>query len=105
PTRVYCSHNHKCHAVGLRVAHSLHIWLQASEPLASVATVLADSGMRPEECYRLQWECVTWINSRHGTVLVTHGKTAAARRVLPMTQRVRTLLQGRWEAAGKPQEG
>ena len=89
----------------LSAAEEARYLAAASEPLASVATVLADSGMRPEECYRLQWECVTWINSRHGTVLVTHGKTAAARRVLPMTQRVRTLLQGRWEAAGKPQEG
>lgn len=27
----------------------------AREPLSSIATVLADSGMRPEECYRLRW--------------------------------------------------
>jgi integrase len=77
----------------------------ASEPLASVATVLADSGMRPEECYRLRWEFITWINRRHGTLLVTHGKTAAARRLLPLTPRVRTFLESRWEAAGKPVEG
>ena len=77
----------------------------ASEPLASVATLLSDTGMRPEECYRLQWESVTWVNGRHGTLLVTHGKTAAARRQLPMTLRVRTLLETRWEAAGRPVEG
>ena len=77
----------------------------ASEPLASVATVLTDTGMRPEECYRLRWEYVTWVNGRFGTLLVTHGKTAAARRLLPMTSRVRTLLQTRWEAAGRPREG
>ena len=77
----------------------------APEPLASVATVLADTGMRPEECYRLQWESVTWVNGRFGTLLVTHGKTAAARRMLPMTSRVRKLLEARWEAAGKPVEG
>jgi hypothetical protein len=70
----------------------------ASEPLASVATVLADTGMRPEECYRLRWEFITWVNGRHGTLLVTHGKTAAARRLLPLTLRVRTLLESRWEA-------
>ena len=35
---------------------------------------------------------------------MTHGKTAAARRVLPMTPRVR-ILDIRWEAAGKPVEG
>lgn len=52
----------------------------APEPLASIATILIDSGMRPEECFRLKWESVTWVNGRNGTMLVTHGKTAAARR-------------------------
>jgi integrase len=77
----------------------------APDPLASVATVLSDTGMRPEECYRLQWEYVTWVNGRHGSLFVTHGKTAAARRSLPMTQRVRALLENRWKAQGKPTEG
>ena len=48
---------------------------------------------------------MAWTNGRHGTLLVTHGKTAAARRVLPMSLRVRTVLESRWECAGKPQEG
>ena len=77
----------------------------ASEPLASIATILADTGFRPEECYRMRWEGITWVNGRNGTLLVTHGKTAAARRVLPMTQRVRAILETRWEAAGRPLEG
>jgi integrase len=77
----------------------------APEPMASIATVLSDTGMRPEECYRMTWEFVTWLNGRHGTLFVTHGKTAAARRTLPMTQRVRDLLEARWETAGKPIEG
>jgi integrase len=77
----------------------------APEPLASVAAVLCDTGLRPEECFRLLWESVTWVNGRHGTLLVTHGKTNAARRVLPMTPRVRKILEARWEAAGKPVEG
>ncbi len=77
----------------------------APELLASVAIVLADTGMRPEECYRLQWEYVTWVNGRNCSLLVTHGKTAAARRVLPMTPRVRHILETRWSAQGKPAEG
>lgn len=77
----------------------------APEPLASIATVLADTGMRPEECFRLRWESVTWVNGRHGALLVTHGKTAAARRVIPMTPRVRAVLESRWNEAGKPEEG
>ncbi len=77
----------------------------APEPLTSIATVLSDTGMRPDECFRLRWESITWVNGRYGTLLVTHGKTAAARRVLPMTPRVRAILEGRWERANKPAEG
>jgi integrase len=77
----------------------------APDPLAKVASVLVDSGLRPEECFRLRWESITWFNGRNGTFLVTHGKTAAARRVLPMTPRVRDILEARWESAGKPAAG
>ena len=77
----------------------------APEPLASVASVLAETGLRPEECYRLRWESISWANGRNGSLIVTHGKTAAARRALPMTPRVRKALQSRWESAGKPNEG
>jgi len=77
----------------------------APERLASVVTVLVDTGMRPEECFRLRWEAITWINGRHGSLMVTHGKTAAARRMLPMTLRARSVLQSQWERAGKPTEG
>ena len=77
----------------------------APEPVGSIAAVLVDTGLRPEECFRLCWEAITWLNGRHGTLLVTHGKTGAARRVLPMTPRVRNILEARWEAAGKPVEG
>jgi integrase len=77
----------------------------ASVLLADVVAVLADTGMRPDECYRLRWEEVTWTNGRNGSVLVTHGKTAAARRVLPMTPRVRATLERRWEGSGKATKG
>jgi integrase len=79
--------------------------MAAPEPLASIATVLVDSGLRPEECFRLRWEFVTWTNGRHGSFLVTHGKTAAAPRVLPMTPRVRAILENQWEHTGKPLDG
>ncbi len=77
----------------------------ASPLLAAVATVLADTGLRPDECHRLRWEEITWANGRNGTLLVSNGKTAAARRVLPMSPRVRTVLEQRWEAAGRPRDG
>lgn len=77
----------------------------APEPLCSIATVLIDTGMRPEECFRLRWEFITWVNGRHGSLLVTHGKTDAARRALPMTPRVRAILEARWKRADNPREG
>jgi integrase len=77
----------------------------APEPLASVAAILFDMGLRPEECFRLRWEAIDWVTGHHGTVLVTHGKTAAARRVVPMTVRARKIMKVRWEKSGKPCEG
>jgi len=73
--------------------------------LAAIATVLIDTGMRPEECFRMRWENVTWVNGRNGVLLVAHGKTAAARRVIPMTPRVRAVLEDRWQRAGNPGDG
>jgi len=95
--------HHREHVVGQE--EEARYLAVAPQLLASIATVLADTGMRPDECYRLRWEAITWTNGRNGTLLVTHGKTAAARRVLPITPRVRALLQARWESAGRPSEG
>jgi integrase len=33
-----------------------------SELLAAISTVLIDTGLRPEECYRLRWESITWAS-------------------------------------------
>ena len=77
----------------------------APEPLAAIARILVDSGLRPDECFRLRWENVRMLSGRNGALLITHGKTAAARRVIPMTPHVRATLENRWIAAGKPGEG
>jgi hypothetical protein len=45
-----------------------------------------------EECFRLCWDC---------TLLITRGKTAAARRANSMTPRVRNVLETRWNETGK----
>ena len=50
----------------------------------------------------MRWENMNWQHGRNGAVLVTHGKTAAARRSIPMTPRVRFILETRWDFAGKP---
>ena len=74
----------------------------ASEPLASIITVLFDTGLRADECFRMRWEAISWTK---GTLAVTHGKSSAACRSLPMTPRVRAVLQNHWLAAGRPETG
>lgn len=83
-----------------------NLYLLVCQPLLhDVSVVLFDTGMRPEECHCMRWETITWANGRHGTILIAKGKTKAARRVLPMTPRVRFMLEDRWKDAGKPAEG
>jgi integrase len=82
------------------------LYLAAALPLLhDVSIVLFDTGMRPEECHSLQWDNVNWEGGRNGTVLVAKGKTKAARRMLPMSPRVRVVLENRWKVAGEPSEG
>jgi integrase len=61
--------------------------------------------MSPEENARLRWEAVSWGVGQCGVLQVTHGKTAAARRILPLSPRVRGILERRWKIAEKPLEG
>jgi integrase len=84
---------------------ALYLAAARREPIASLSVVLADTGLRPEEAFRLRWESITWTNGRHGTLLVTSGKTPAARRVIPLTPRVRMTLEILWDSAEKPTEG
>jgi integrase len=82
------------------------LYLAAALPLLhDVSIVLFDTGMRPEECHSLRWDNVYWDGGRNGTVLIAKGKTKAARRMLPMSPRVRVVLENRWKLAGKPSEG
>jgi integrase len=82
------------------------LYLNAATPLLrDVSIVLFDTGMRPEECHRMRWEDVSWINSRHGTLRIAFGKTKAARRTLPLTPRVRQILESRWGSYSRPEEG
>jgi integrase len=58
--------------------------------LRDVATALLDCGLRPEECHRMRWEHV-----RKDTVYIPHGKTASARREIPMSERLAAVLKAR----------
>ncbi len=62
----------------------------APQPLADVFVVLMDTGMRPEEVYRLQWEGVQF---EQNTIRVPYGKTGAARRKMGMSSRIRAEEQ------------
>lgn len=79
--------------------------LCASPLLADVATVLHDTGLRPDEAHRLDWADIAFVNGQHGKLRVRYGKTAAARRELPLTPRLRSVLEARWQNAGQPCEG
>jgi len=81
-------------------------YLTAALPLLhDVSVVLFDTGMRPEECHCLRWENITWDGGRNGVLLIAKGKTKAARRVLPLSPRVRIVLENRWKLALEPGEG
>jgi integrase len=58
--------------------------------LRDVATILLDCALRPEECFRLRVENVT-----DSKLEIHFGKTANARRRIPMTPRVRSVLDMR----------
>ncbi len=62
--------------------------------LRDVATVLLDCGLRPEECYRLRWEHV-----RDNALHIPFGKTANARRSIPLPNRAAVLLDMRKSVA------
>jgi len=64
----------------------------ASQPLYDIAKVMLDTGMRPEEVFRVRVEN---IDFKQKTILNPFGKTKAARRTIPMTDDVSCLLKAR----------
>lgn len=56
--------------------------------LRDVVTLLLDCALRPEECNRLRWEDV-----RDGSLHVLFGKTANARRTVPLSPRASAILE------------
>ena len=64
----------------------------APQPLADVLVIILDCGMRPEEVMRMRWENVMWDRS---VVLVPSGKTLKAKRYVPLSKRMRSILLSR----------
>ena len=58
--------------------------------LRDLVTLLIDCGLRPEECYRLRWDEI-----REGSLHIAHGKTANARRVIPLPGRAAAIVDMR----------
>lgn len=64
----------------------------ASQPLHDVARVILDTGMRPEEAFRIE---VANVDLERKTIFNPFGKTRAARRTLTMTDEVFRILKAR----------
>jgi len=69
---------------------------QASQPLRDIAEIMLDTGMRPEEVFRINAEN---IDFEQMTIFNPFGKTKAARRAIPMTDNVSSLLKRRLKEA------
>jgi len=81
-----------------RALNGIRATLRGEEPvkpedpflLRDATALLMDCGLRPDECFRLRWEDV-----RDGAVNVLFGKTASARRTIPLTPRMAAFLEMR----------
>lgn len=64
----------------------------ASQPLKDIARVILDTGMRPEEVFRIE---IVNVDLLQRTVFNPFGKTAAAQRKLTMTEDVFSIMKER----------
>jgi integrase len=70
----------------------------APQPLADVALMMLDTGMRPGEVLALEWQDVHFDpvkGAKLGYIHVRKGKTRNAKRNLSLTSRVRSILEKR----------
>jgi integrase len=65
---------------------------RASQPLKDIAQIILDSGLRPEEVFRMRIENLDFAEH---TIFNPFGKTKAARRKITMTAKVAELLKQR----------
>jgi integrase len=63
-----------------------------SRDVSDVFTVMLDAVMRPAEVMAMQWQHVNWGRREY---FVPDGKTDAARRTVPMSERMYTMLKRR----------
>jgi integrase len=70
--------------------------LAASQPLRDIATLMVETGMRPEEVCRIRRENV---HLEHGYLFNPYGKTKASKRKVPLSEKAVQLLVRRLEKA------
>src|SRR5579872_500263 len=75
--------------------------LLASQPLRDVVTVMVETGMRPEEVYRLRVENVH-IQQPSPYLFNPYGKTKSAKRKIPLTSTAAEILKQRILTARGP---
>ena len=72
---------------------------KASQPLKDIAQIILDTGLRPEEAFRIRVEHVDFTAR---TIFNPFGKTKAARRKVTMTTDVHAILEHRAKFAKGP---
>jgi len=70
------------------------------EYLARIALLIVDTGLRIGEALALRWPDLDLDAGRHGYVKVCAGKTPSARRGVPLTARVRAMLDAMPRSSG-----
>jgi integrase len=65
---------------------------ECSQPLKDVATLMLETGMRPEEVYRIR---ALNVNQEKGYLFNPFGKTKAARRKIPLTNTAKEIIDSR----------
>jgi integrase len=68
--------------------------LKARRQISDILVIAQDTGMRPNEIFRMRIEHIDWANMR---IWNPYGKTAKSRRFVPMSQRMKDLLRIRCE--------
>jgi integrase len=72
--------------------------IETSQPLRDISKIILDTGMRPEEVFRMRVEN---LDFKQKSILNPDGKTKAARRTIPMTDDALSLLTVRVKEAEK----
>ncbi len=66
------------------------------QPLRDVILIMQDTGMRPQDAFRMRWEHLNWFKR---VLFIPYGKTKNSRRYVPLSERVLKALELRGASA------